>query len=278
MITDLVQIRREGEKKRDENSRFRLWLKSHVYVERQFRHAAEEVHDAIDCRACGDQQTPRQPARRLFSGLLLPSAGRLIIHGEEQRYLRLDQRHPPDVRLVFQNPALLAEIAKLLKDGVTDQEVQTSKTRMQAEAIYSRDSLQGPAYAFGQALTTGQTVLVGGAIGVTGVSGVSSVEVTEANTFALSGKSCSGTYQSGTGSYVLNTPTAPNSPNRGEIVVVRPGHEVRRVAHHHAKPYDNARGSSKNKPPATLIGSTSPMRSDMEVSGEANFSAKRSSR
>ena len=54
MITDLVQIRREGEKKRDENSRFRLWLKSHVYVERQFRHAAEEVHDAIDCRACGE--------------------------------------------------------------------------------------------------------------------------------------------------------------------------------------------------------------------------------
>ena len=47
---------------------------------------------------------------RLFSGLLLPSAGSLRIHGEEQRYLRLDQRHPPDVRLVFQNPALLASL------------------------------------------------------------------------------------------------------------------------------------------------------------------------
>jgi len=48
---------------------------------------------------------------RLLSGLLLPSSGRLCIHGEEQRYLRLDQRHPPDVRLVFQNPALLASLS-----------------------------------------------------------------------------------------------------------------------------------------------------------------------
>jgi phospholipid/cholesterol/gamma-HCH transport system ATP-binding protein len=47
---------------------------------------------------------------RLLAGLLLPSAGRLRIHGEQQKYLRLDQRCPPDVRLVFQNPALLASL------------------------------------------------------------------------------------------------------------------------------------------------------------------------
>jgi phospholipid/cholesterol/gamma-HCH transport system ATP-binding protein len=47
---------------------------------------------------------------RLLSGLLLPSGGSLRIHGEEQCYLRLDQRRPPDVRLVFQNPALLASL------------------------------------------------------------------------------------------------------------------------------------------------------------------------
>ena len=54
MITDLVQIRRLGEKKRDENFRFRRWIKSHNFVERQFKRAAEEIHEAIDCRQCAE--------------------------------------------------------------------------------------------------------------------------------------------------------------------------------------------------------------------------------
>ena len=47
---------------------------------------------------------------RLLAGLLLPSDGSLQISGIEQNYLRLDQNAPPDVRLVFQNPALLASL------------------------------------------------------------------------------------------------------------------------------------------------------------------------
>ena len=54
MVTDLVQIRRLGENKREENLRFRRYLKSHVFVERQFRRAAEEIHDQIDCRQCAE--------------------------------------------------------------------------------------------------------------------------------------------------------------------------------------------------------------------------------
>ncbi len=54
MITDLVQIKRLGEKKRAENLKFRRYLKSHEFVERQFRKAAEEVTDAIDCRQCAE--------------------------------------------------------------------------------------------------------------------------------------------------------------------------------------------------------------------------------
>jgi len=54
MITDLIQIRRLGEQNRGENSRFRLYIKSHNFVERQFRKAAQDVHDEIDCRACGE--------------------------------------------------------------------------------------------------------------------------------------------------------------------------------------------------------------------------------
>ncbi len=47
---------------------------------------------------------------RLIAGLLLPSKGTLQISGIDQEYLRLDQNDPPDVRLVFQNPALLASL------------------------------------------------------------------------------------------------------------------------------------------------------------------------
>jgi len=47
---------------------------------------------------------------RVLAGLQLPTGGNLRIHGVPQTYLRLDQRHPPDVRLVFQNPALLGSL------------------------------------------------------------------------------------------------------------------------------------------------------------------------
>ena len=54
--------------------------------------------------------------------------------------------------------ALTAEIAKLLKDGVSDDEVATAKKRMLAASAYARDSLQGPAYALGMSLATGRTI------------------------------------------------------------------------------------------------------------------------
>ncbi len=58
----------------------------------------------------GPSGSGKSTVLRLLAGLLLPSSGLLRIHGEPQTYLRLDQRHPPDVRMVFQNPALLASL------------------------------------------------------------------------------------------------------------------------------------------------------------------------
>jgi hypothetical protein len=54
MLTDLVQIKRLGEKQRDENLKFRAWMKRHTFVERRFKAIAEQVEDAIDCRECGN--------------------------------------------------------------------------------------------------------------------------------------------------------------------------------------------------------------------------------
>ena len=54
MLTDLVQIKRLGEKQRDENLRFRIWMKRHNFVERRFKAIAQETEDAIDCTACAN--------------------------------------------------------------------------------------------------------------------------------------------------------------------------------------------------------------------------------
>jgi uncharacterized protein len=54
MITGLVEIKRLGEKRRDENQRFRGWLKRHNFVERRFKAIAQEVEKAVDCTACAN--------------------------------------------------------------------------------------------------------------------------------------------------------------------------------------------------------------------------------
>lgn len=54
MITDLVQIRRLGEQKREENARFRKHLKTYRHVERRLKKIAQEVEEQFDCLACGN--------------------------------------------------------------------------------------------------------------------------------------------------------------------------------------------------------------------------------
>ena len=54
MITDLVQIKALGEKKRDENLRLRRHMKSHDHSDRILRRIAEEIEEQIDCTQCAN--------------------------------------------------------------------------------------------------------------------------------------------------------------------------------------------------------------------------------
>lgn len=72
--------------------------------------------------------------------------------------LGLSATPAPGKEVAAVETAMEAEIARLLKDGVTADEVARAKVRLKRDAIFARDSLQGPAYAFGLALTTGQSV------------------------------------------------------------------------------------------------------------------------
>jgi zinc protease len=54
--------------------------------------------------------------------------------------------------------AIADEIALILKDGVTDDELRTAKQRLRIETVKARDSLSGPAVLIASALATGQTL------------------------------------------------------------------------------------------------------------------------
>ena len=54
MITDLVQIKMLGEKKRDENFRFRSFMKSRDHSDRILRRIAQGIQEQIDCTVCGN--------------------------------------------------------------------------------------------------------------------------------------------------------------------------------------------------------------------------------
>ncbi|HKX00632.1 MAG TPA: YkgJ family cysteine cluster protein [Bryobacteraceae bacterium] len=54
MLTDLVQIRTLGERKRTENERFRRFLKSHDHSDRRLRRMAEDIEGQIDCSQCAN--------------------------------------------------------------------------------------------------------------------------------------------------------------------------------------------------------------------------------
>jgi uncharacterized protein len=54
MLTDLVQIRRLGEKQRDENRRLRLHLKRRNFQERRLKRISQDIEEQIDCTECAN--------------------------------------------------------------------------------------------------------------------------------------------------------------------------------------------------------------------------------
>jgi Fe-S-cluster containining protein len=80
MITDLVQIRLLGEKKRGENLRFRRHMKSHHHSDRILRRIAEDIEGQIDCRECGNcckvatAKVNERDIERLSRELRIPAA------------------------------------------------------------------------------------------------------------------------------------------------------------------------------------------------------------
>jgi len=63
----------------------------------------------------------------------------------------------PGVDMEKLEAALIDQLNKVSAEGVTAQEVETAKIRMERDSIFARDSLRAPAMSFGSALATGRT-------------------------------------------------------------------------------------------------------------------------
>src|SRR6185295_14154882 len=100
MITDLVQIRLLGDKKRHENERFRRHMKSRDHSDRILRRIAEGVEEQIDCTQCANcckvatVQVSERDIERLARYLRIPAArfmAEYTVESEEEgRILRRD--------------------------------------------------------------------------------------------------------------------------------------------------------------------------------------------
>jgi Fe-S-cluster containining protein len=89
VLTDLIQIRRLGEKKREENERFRRFIKTHGCNDRKFRVLAQKIQDQIDCRQCanccriGTTKVTERDIEKLAKFLRITPAGFVRDYTEE---------------------------------------------------------------------------------------------------------------------------------------------------------------------------------------------------
>ena len=109
MNVDLVQIRLLGEKKRDENLRFRRFMKSRDHSDRILRRIAEDIEEQIDCTSCANccrvatAVVTERDAERLSRYLRIPAVellaryteeseeeGRILLRSREQGCVFLD--------------------------------------------------------------------------------------------------------------------------------------------------------------------------------------------
>jgi len=84
-----------------------------------------ELNDGEKLAIVGPSGSGKSTILKILAGLILPTKGELRIFGEKQTYLRLDQNNPPDVRLVFQNPALLGSLTIEENVGFLSREIKT---------------------------------------------------------------------------------------------------------------------------------------------------------
>lgn len=133
----------------------RVWLAPSQGTGPANQVAALEVLDSI----LSGGQTSRFYKSLVVEQKLATSAGMFYSgSGLDRGMLGISASPLPDGDLTRLEAAMEAEVARLLKDGVTQQELDLAKRKLQRQAIFARDGLQAAAQSFGSALTSGGTI------------------------------------------------------------------------------------------------------------------------
>ena len=152
----------EGETRitlRDERVRQPTWSRrvlapGYVYGQTEYAYPLEVLQEILSGGA-----TSRLYRRLVVEEGVAVQAGASydpVDRGPSMFSLYASPRDGADVQKV--EAAMDEEIARLLADGVTADEVARAIQRLQADAVYARDSLHVPANLFGRALSIGMTV------------------------------------------------------------------------------------------------------------------------
>ena len=135
------------------------WMRS--YLAPSYRTDEDHQAIAIDVMSTilGDGTTSRLYQSLVVDQQLATSAGSYYSGGsyDDTRFV-VYARPRPGVDPAAVEAAMDAELARLIADGVTDEELERAKFGIKALAVYSRDSLSTLARIFGVALTSGATV------------------------------------------------------------------------------------------------------------------------
>ena len=133
----------------------RVWLApSYHSALREHAFALEVLADIL-----GGGQTARLPRALVEERNLAVNAGAYYDpDAVDQTSFGISASPRPGVDIAALEAAIDEEIAKVISDGVSPDEVARAIQRMQDGAVFGRDSLQTAARVFGQVLTTGGTV------------------------------------------------------------------------------------------------------------------------
>ncbi len=133
----------------------RVWLApNYRSAEREHAYPLEVLADIL-----GGGQTARLARALVVERNLAVGAGSYYdADTVDQTTFSVRVNARPGVDIATIEAALDEEIARVVSDGVSDDEVARAIARMQAAAVLGRDSLQNGARVFGQVLSTGGTI------------------------------------------------------------------------------------------------------------------------